>query len=241
MIRALASGFLSSLTALSLVLGSCQSLLPDRPTSIGYDYSQPVPSSSQREDDWFDDSAFIGHSLIEGFREFSKVDSNIHYFTATGLSAAGATSYSRFALPDGGTGTLAAGLSQKQFRKVYVMLGVNEISTSKARFQENMTSVVETIRANQPAGIPIYILELTPTTRAKSENTVFNRANVQRLNEVLVQLCQEQECYLVDLCACFADGDGYLPSELSTDGVHLTAPQYRVMADYLLCRTVEER
>ena len=240
MFRIIASTILSSLTVLSLVFSQCHSMLPSRPTSAGYDYSQPVPASEQRGDNWFDGSAFIGHSLIEGFEMFSDIDSNIHYFSTTGLSAAGVTGYSQFTLPNGDTGTLKAGLNQKQFSKIYVMLGVNEISTSKESFKKNMSSLVELIRANQPEGIPIYILELTPTTKAKSDATVFSLANVQKLNEALAELCQKQECYLVDLCACFAGADGYLPSEQSTDGIHLKAPQYRVMADYILSHTVEE-
>lgn len=238
MISSFTSVFLASLTALSLVLGSCQSMLPVLPE---YDYSQPVPESEQREDSWFDDSAVIGHSLMEGFEGFAKVDSNIHYFTGTGISAAGAVGYSKFKLPNGGTGTLKTGLGQKDFSKVYIMLGVNEITASKDRLKENMAAVIQLVRDNQPEGIPIYVLELTPTTRKKSENSVFTRENVRRLNEALAELCEEQECYLVDLYSCFADEEGYLPAEISTDGVHLKYTQYRVMADYILCHTVEER
>lgn len=218
-----------------MVLSSCQALLPEP-----YDYTQPVPESEQREDSWFDDSAVIGHSLMEGFEMFSKVDSNIHYFTNTGISAAGATGYSKFDLPNGGKGTLKAGLNQKEFSKAYIMLGINEITASRDRFKKNMAAIIQTIRDNQPEGIPIYVLNITPTTAKKSGGSIFNRENVRRLNEALAELCEEQECYLVDLYSCFADEDGYLPADISTDGVHFKSPQYRIMADYILCHTVEE-
>lgn len=241
MISSFTSVFLASLTAISLTLSSCQSLLPDRPAGAGFDYSQPVPASEQREDSWFDDSAVIGHSLMEGFESFSEVDSNIHFFTHTGISAAGAADYSRFVLPDGGTGTLEAGLEQKDFSKVYIMLGVNEITASEDALKADMAAIIALVRDNQPEGIPIYVLNITPTTRAKSDSSNFNQANVKRLNGALAELCEEQECYLVDLWSCFADGDGYLPADASTDGIHLKAPQYRIMADYILCHTVEEQ
>jgi len=216
-----------------MLLSSCQALLPDP-----YDYSQPVPESEQQEDSWFDNSAVIGHSLMEGFEGFSGVDADIHFFTNTGISAAGALGYSKFDLPNGGTGTLEAGLKQKEFSKVLIMLGVNEITTSQEKLKTNMTAIIETVRANQPEGIPIYVLNITPTTAKKSSSSDFNLRNVTRLNEALAQLCEEQECYLVDLWSCFADGDGYLPADISTDGVHLKSPQYRVMADYILSHTV---
>ena len=234
MISSLINALLASLTAVSVALSGCQSLLPP-----AYDYSRPVPESAQREDAWFDGSAVIGHSLMEGFEMFSKVDADIHYFTDTGISAKGALSFGGFDLPGGGTGTLGDGLGQKEFSKVYIMLGINEITISKDRLKENMANLIQLVRDSQPEGIPVYVLNLTPSTRKRSDSTDFNQANIKRLNEALAELCQEQECYLVDLWACFADEDGYLPAEKSTDGVHLKAPQYRVMADYLLCHTVE--
>lgn len=236
MLSSLINVLIASLAAISLTLSGCQSLLPPP-----YDYSRPVPESEQREDSWFEDSAVIGHSLMEGFEGFAKVDADIHFFTNTGLSAADASGYSKFTLPDGGTGTLADGLRQKEFSKVYIMLGVNEITISGDRLKENMANLIRTIRDDQPEGIPIYVLNITPTTKAKSDSSDFNQKNVKRLNEALAGLCEEQKCYLVDLWSCFADEDGYLPEEKSTDGIHLKAAQYRIMADYLLCHTVEER
>lgn len=234
MISSLINVFLASVTAISLTLSGCQSLLPPP-----YDYSRPVPESEQREDSWFDGSAVIGHSLMEGFEGFAKVDADIHFFTATGLSAADASGYSKFTLPDGGTGTLADGLGQKEFSKVYIMLGVNEITISKDRLKENMANLIRIVRDNQPEGIPIYVLNITPTTRAKSDESDFNQANVKRLNEALAELCEEQKCYLVDLWSCFAGEDGFLPADKSTDGIHLKSTQYQLMADYILSHTVK--
>ena len=238
MARAIASVLAASFTALSLVLGACQTPAP--PKSVAYDYSQPVPEGDLLGDEWFDDSAVIGHSLMEGFEGFAGVKSNIHYFTATGLSAVGAAGYSKFDLPNGGIGTLKTGMGQRAFSKVYIMLGTNEITTSKENYKKNMQVLIDIVRETQGEDIPIYILNATPTTKKKSDSTPFNLKNVQRLNEAIAELCEEQECYLVDLFSCFADENGYLPAEKSTDGVHLTASQYRVMANYILSHTVED-
>lgn len=233
MISSLVNALIASVAAVTVSLSGCGLIPP------AYDYSRPVPESEQREDSWFDGSAVIGHSLMEGFEGFAKVDADIHFFTATGLSAADASGYSKFTLPDGGTGTLEDGLGQKEFSKVYIMLGVNEITISKDRLKENMANLIRIVQYNQPEGIPIYVLNITPTTRAKSDESDFNQANVKRLNEALAELCQEQECYLVDLWSCFADEDGFLPADKSTDGIHLKSTQYRLMADYILSHTVE--
>ncbi len=239
MARAITALLAASATALSLVLGACQTP-PPAPTPVPYDYTQPVPESDPLDDEWFNDSAIIGHSLMEGFEGFAGVRSNIHYFTTTGLSAAGASGYSKFKLPNGGTGTLKKGLGQKQFSKIYIMLGVNEITTSKERYKQNMVAILDIIRETQGEDIPIYILNVTPTTKKKSDSTAFNLKNVTKINEAIAELCEEQECYLVDLYSCFADENGYLPSKISTDGVHITASQYKVMASYILSHTVAE-
>lgn len=239
MAKMIASLLVASATALSMILSACQTP-PPTPSAPPYDYTQPVPEGDLLGDDWFDDSAVIGHSLMEGFEGFAGISSNVHYFTATGLSAAGAVSYSKFDLPNGGRGTLKKGLGQKQFSKVYIMLGTNEITTSKARYKENMTAILDIVRETQGEDIPIYILNATPTTKKKSDSTPFNLKNITKLNEAIAELCEEQECYLVDLYACFADEDGYLPSKISTDGVHLVASQYKVMANYILSHTVED-
>ncbi len=239
MTKAIAAMLTAAFTALSLILGACQTVPPEAPAAE-FDYTQPVPDSGLMGEEWFDDSAMIGHSLMEGFEGFAEVYSNIHYFSSTGLSAAGALSYSKFDLPDGGTGTLADGLEQRQFSKIYIMLGVNEISSSKESFKANMEAIVDTIREYQGEDIPIYIISITPTTKKKSDSTPFNLENVQRLNGVLQELCGDKKCYYLDLYSCFADADGYLPAEKSTDGVHFKAAEYQTMAQYIQSHTVSQ-
>ncbi len=239
MTKAIAAMLTAAFTALSLILGACQTTPPTEP-AVEFDYTQPVPDGSLMGEEWFDDSAMIGHSLMEGFEGFAEVYSNIHYFSSTGLSAAGALSYSKFDLPDGGTGTLTDGLEQRQFSKIYIMLGVNEISSSKKSFKANMEALVDTIREYQGEDIPIYIISITPTTKKKSDSTPFNLENVQRLNGVLQEVCGDKKCYYLDLYSCFADENGYLPAEKSTDGVHFKAAEYQTMAQYIQSHTVSE-
>ena len=238
MTRALISAITATFTVFSMILSACGIVAPQPAAAESYDYSQPVPAGDLMGEEWFDDSAIIGHSLMEGFEGFAGLYSNVTYFTSTGLSAAGTLGFSKFDRPDGGTGTLKTGLSQREFSKFYVMLGINEISTSNSRFKNNMKAIVDTIRESQ-SDAPIYILAITPTTEKKSASSPYNKDNILRLNGVLQELCEEEKCYYVDLFECFADENGYLPAEKSTDGVHLAAGQYKVMADYLKSHTVQ--
>lgn len=79
------------------------------------------------------------------------------------------------------------------------------------------------------------------TPKKKSDSTPFNKENAVRLNAAMLELCQEKECYYLDLYSFFADEDGYLPAKNSTDGVHFTASQYPLIADYLKSHTVDTK
>lgn len=229
---------LGVLLSLSLLLSGSLSACAENPEAKGFDFSQSVPEGDLMGEDWFDDSVFIGHSLIVGFEAFTDLYSNPTYLSITGITAAGALKSGKFTLPDGSTGTLAEGLSQKQFSKAYIMLGTNEASSS-ATYQKNMRAIVDLVRQTQ-GEIPIYFINNPPTTKAKSDSSAYNIANLTRLNAALLELAEEETCYYLDLYSFFADENGYLPAEKSTDGVHLKSGQYRYMADFLLSHTVTE-
>lgn len=57
-------------------------------------------------------------------------------------------------------------------------------------------------------------------------------------NDLIAQLAEEKEVYLVDAHAALADENGVLPADESTDGVHLTKSGYQCWADYLRTHTV---
>ena len=64
-------------------------------------------------DEFFADAAFLGNSLIDGFRLFSGLDT-CDYYCATSMTVAGADD-------------LIAQMSQEQYGKIYILLGINEI------------------------------------------------------------------------------------------------------------------
>lgn len=227
------------LLTLSLLLSLGLTACASNSTAEGYDFSQPVPEGDLMGEDWFDDSVFIGHSLIVGFEAFAELYSNPTYLSITGISAAGALKSNKFSLPSGSTGTLSEGLSQKQYSKAYIMLGTNEASTSSATYKKNMKAILDLVREKQ-GNIPIYLINCPPTTKSVSDSTAYNISNLPRLNAALLSLAEEEECYYLDLYSFFADENDYLPKEKSTDGIHLKSGQYRFMADFLLSHTVTE-
>lgn len=195
----------------------------------------PAPEVTEQvttvDDSWFDDSIFIGHSLIEAFSMYSGLD-DVRHYSKVGATVDELMSYSGFSLPSGGTGSLSTALGQESCSRVYVMMGINEIGNGTSSFINDFDRLVDTVRAKLP-NATVYVLAVTPTTRNKSNSSVFNRSNIMAFNEALVNYCTENNYVYVDLFDCFADAEGYLPSSSSSDGIHLNANQYPIMLEYL--------
>ena len=191
-------------------------------------YTGPDLTAMEVQDDsFFARSAILGNSLVEGLRLFSNLKS-IHYFSATSVSVVSATQTKNVRLNDGSMGTLVQSLCQEQYDKIYIELGINEIGTNVDTFIRRYGDMVDTIRTAEP-GADIYIISVLPVTRAKSQSgQVFNMPRVNLYNAVLYQLAADKQCYYMDVCSAFLDGDGYLPSSWSSDGVHLYAKYYSV-------------
>ena len=191
-------------------------------------YSGPDLTALEAKDDsFFEHSAILGNSLVEGLRLFSKLKS-IHYFSATSVSVVSAMKTKNVKLNNGSKGTLVQSLCQQQYDKIYIELGINEIGGSVTTFIKNYGNMIDTIRAAEPDA-DIYILSVLPVTKNKSQSsTSFNMTRVNLYNQELYKLAGEKQCYYMDVCSAFLGSDGYLPSSWSSDGVHLQAKYYSV-------------
>lgn len=196
--------------------------------SFTLQYTGPSLTEQEPQDDsFFARSAILGNSLVEGLRLFSKLKT-LHYFSATSVSVVSATQTRNVRLYDGSMGTLVQSLCQEQYDKIYIELGINEIGGNVDTFIQRYGAMIDTIRAAEPEA-DIYILSVLPVTRAKSQSgQVFNMPRVNLYNAALYQLAGEKQCYYMDVCAWFQGSDGYLPSNWSSDGVHLYAQYYAV-------------
>lgn len=200
----------------------------DRRRSFTLQYSGPDLTAQEKKDDsFFEDSAILGNSLVEGLRLFSKLKS-IDYYSATSVSVVSATKTKNVKLKDGTKGTLVQSLCQKQYDKIYIELGINEIGGNVETFIQRYGGMIDSIREAEP-NADIYILSVLPVTKNKSNSgTVFNMKRVKMYNEALYKLAEEKQCYYMDVCSAFQGSDGYLPSSWSSDGVHLYGKYYSV-------------
>ena len=180
-------------------------------------------------DEFFADTAFFGNSLVDGLRLYGGLAHGDFYAVqSASVVNVGTTKVS--ALNDGTAATLLQTLAQKQYARIYILLGINEIGFETSYFIELYRAMLDRIAASEPHAA-IYIMGLTPVTKAKSdEGELFSMDRVREYNAALRDLAEERGCWYVDLVDALADSDGYLPE---VDGIHLTAAKYPVWADYL--------
>lgn len=178
-----------------------------------------LPERDPVDDDFFSDAAFLGNSLVDGFRIFSGL-TTCDVFASTSMTVLG-------------VGDLLSQMSQQQYGKVYILLGINEIGYDADYFKGLYGDMLDKIESGQPDA-DIYIMGLTPVSSQKSSgDSTFNMDRINLYNEKLYELADERGHYYVDLCDALADDTGYLPADVTSDGVHFAASHYTVWRDYL--------
>lgn len=193
----------------------------------------------QVDQSYFDDALFIGDSRMVGLSEYSGLD-NATFYAEVGL-----TIYSLFddpivPLADGSMGTLEQGLKEKQFGKIYLMVGINELGTgTRERFLQTYTEAVNKIRAMQPDAL-IFVQGILYVTQERSESDAYiNNQNIKIRNEDISTLADGWNVFYIDVNDLYSDGNGNLSKEYTFDNAHLKAACYGAWTDFLLSHGIE--
>ena len=131
-------------------------VIPDEP-------EEPVSQFTTVDASYFDDALFLGDSHTDGFHDYAGLG-NATYFTKNGLTVKDAVEKSFIEL-DGKKVTLAEALGTRQFGKVYILLGINEIGAyTAADWAAQYKSLLDLVREKQPDAV-IFIQSIFHTTR----------------------------------------------------------------------------
>lgn len=188
-------------------------------------YAPVYPDLSQRaraDDSFFADAAILGNSLVEGLRLYSKL--KVDYYSGTSMSIYSALYTKNVRLNNGAYGTQIDAMAQKQYGKIYIELGINEMGSSIDTNISRYRILLDQIRAVQP-NADIYVMAVTPTSRTKI-GTSFSKDRVVAYNNALYNLAAEWGCWYLDDFTPLADSEGYLPASQTWDGVHFTVAKY---------------
>lgn len=195
----------------------------------------------QVDDDYFNDAVFIGDSRTVGLCQYGNMPQ------ATFYAETGFTIYKFFdakivPIPDSKEKmTVEEALSQNQFKKVYLMVGINEMGRGTTeQFAEEYTKVVERIAELQPDAL-IILEAIMYVGKEKSESDpIFNNANIALRNEAISRLADNQRIFYFDMNPTVLDEEGNLRKEYSFDGVHLRGQYMQIWKDYLYANGIVE-
>ena len=219
--------------------------------SGNYIFGTELPQKTAVGTDYFADSCFIGHSLVNGM-SMSFGLSATDFYAINGASAKYMLSYDGFKLKTthtdesgntvADTGTLDSALSANTYKKVYIMLGVNEIGSEayhRQTFSTNMAALIDLVRKSQP-NATIYIISLSPVSQKCSESRAsVNRDNILDFNTILKQLCKDKSTYYLNVFDLLCNSNGFLSdSACMSDGIHLLSSEYAKIKTYLLSHTI---
>ncbi len=158
----------------------------------------PYPDLQEGErkgDEFFSDSAMLGHSLVDGMMLCSGLPMDFYGVTSGTV----------------GTNRLKE-LLQKQYGKIYIEFGINDFGLSLNKFIDSYRNLLGRIREAMPEA-DIYVMAITPVTKARSAEGVFTMKKICEWNDALYALAEEQQCWYLDCCTPLCDGEGYLPGK----------------------------
>lgn len=190
---------------------------------------------SEGADVFFQNSVFIGDSVMMGFRNYlAKKDSGFlggpRFLVSGSYGAANAVA----AVSDSSIHPIYEG-QQRQVQdsialmgvsKAFICFGINDIALYGIDGTvENFKTLFERIRAKSP-NVQLYILSATPMVKG-SEQKNLNNANLRKLNDALKAFAAENSAEFIDIYSAVADTDGCLKAEYCSDGfIHQTQAAY---------------
>jgi len=132
-------------------------------------------------------------------------------------------------------------LAQKQYEKIYLCLGVNELGYGNPDgYAKTYGEVIDQIRQLEP-NATVYVQTIIPVNaeecKSHGQFDYVNNEMIGRYNTALVRMTAEKKVLLIDAAEALTDSNGELPAEISADGVHFQKKGYTIWRDYLLCHT----
>lgn len=198
---------------------------------------------------YFDDVVFIGDSVsykLKLYNDSHDVMGNAKFLTSGSLGYGNAlwsldNPEAVFPSYQGDTVLLEDGVALTGAKKVYIMLGMNDVALYGIDGTiENMKTLTGKILEKSP-DVEIYLESVTPILNGM-EGKVWNNENINIFNGKLKDYCNTQDnFYFVDVASVMKDSDGCLVPEYCSDpdtmGIHFTDKACEVWIDYILTHT----
>lgn len=179
----------------------------------------------------FPKSAFLGDSRTAGLNEKGVV-SEADFYTSIGTTVKDVVEKENFQLQNGSYGTMLDAVSEKEYDKLYLMFGINELGWPyKESFVRYYTNIVNTLKTRYP-NAEIYIQSILPMVEKRTDE-IYNNDKIRLFNTYIQEVASNTGVHYIDVGVSVQDETGALPEEASNDGVHLKKEYCFKWAKYL--------
>ncbi len=204
-----------------------------------YQFGTPVEECEPLADDsYFEDAAFVGDSRTEGLWLYSDLHTG-DYLYKQSMSVFHVDESDYSVTLNGQSMTLMQALKAKQFGKVYIMLGLNELGYPASAYEEQLGKFLDDVIAAQPDAV-IYLELMPPVNDALTKASWQNNENVNTFNDINTRMAEQKHIALLNVAEVYRDGSGQLKEELATsDGCHFQPDAYDLWADYLRSHVID--
>lgn len=207
--------------------------------------SGPVPESAVvQPSSYLDGCVFFGDSLTAGLGLYSELDAQ--FIAGTGVNPQSVFDRPVINIPGSDERiTMMAALENvdPSPARIYIGIGANWVGESSGisedTFCKHYVAMLNAIQEMHPDS-DIFLQSMLPVSKEYDTNeTGTNRygltnSMIRTFNALIEQIAVDEGVWYLDVNSSFVNDEGYLPSDETTDGMHLKPEFYSVWVDYLL-------
>jgi len=210
---------------------------PDIPEKPGPIRDQPpeeeeVPPAPVKPDNPFEGALFIGDSRTVGIGKYAGITES-DFFATTGMSVYNIFKQEVKVGSRDAKCTLETLLSEQQYDRIFLMLGINELGFNLDNTATTYGEVVARLQELQPDAY-IHIQANLHVTKKKSDSDkTYNNDRINRLNESISAFADGKKVFYLDINPMYDDENGAMTASYTWDEIHLYAKHYALWADFL--------
>ena len=194
--------------------------------------SQKASAVSNQQKTDMKDALFIGDSRTLGLFEYAGIK-EADFFSNVGMSVYNIHK-DTVSVPSVGKVTLHELLSHKQYGKIYIMMGINELGYNFDQTVSRYQELIDFIQEKQPDAIIFMEANLHVTKNRSDTDKVVNNTAINRFNTALSKFADNETIFYLDVNTLFDDAGGNLSADKSEDSTHLYAKYYAQWGQWII-------
>ncbi|MBR3963499.1 MAG: hypothetical protein IKK14_08255 [Oscillospiraceae bacterium] len=130
----------------------------------------------------------------------------------------------------------AESFKDKDIEAVYIIISAESVSWMDVpTFVKKYTAFVEEIVSSFPEA-HVYVQPILPINEEKAAKRGYSVTNekINRINEYIYSLAEERSFWILDMAKNFANENGTLPEEYTTNGIRFEKDTYEIWSNFVV-------